>query len=437
MKKFKYLILLLLFFILFLPQAVSAASDVSEYWHNSICLQMYHSNVYLKDLSLIDINYAYIDTYDEEEGEEEWEDEWEEEIEVEPETLESQIERANKEARIIRNTTITGGIMGTLPTLIFAGIFAGSGDVQVYGILAGTAGGAVMGSLSGNAFARVMISMNNKNASVGFLTGVPLGMLFGALSGATAGGLMFIGAESDPNDWIEVGPRFGMFGGAIIGTIVGGITGGIAGSSINESLGARGEAVIVQKRSPSGRMTPVVRIPDSTGVKRTLVEVPKPPLSMSRIGAEVIVGTLSGYCLGGICELKFDKNDLAWGVAGVIGTTIGVYSAGNRNDETGNFVGTLFFSAIGMTSSYLLLTDSQNRENRSLFLWGSPVVCSIFATFVFNAGRRYTHYQGVEIGLLNLKDDRVIFGNPSMYIHSDPFGQKEISYGVELVKIKF
>jgi hypothetical protein len=110
MGKINYLILLLLsFLILFLPQTVAADSHVSENWHNSICLQVYLSNVYLEDLSSIDINYAYYDPYDEEEGEEEWEDEWEEDIEVEPETLESQIERANKEARIIRNTTITGG----------------------------------------------------------------------------------------------------------------------------------------------------------------------------------------------------------------------------------------------------------------------------------------------------------------------------------------
>lgn len=282
MEKFKYLMLLLLsFFLLFFPQAVSAGSGVSEYWHTSICLRVYYSSSYIEDFSSIDIDCAYYDPYAEEEGDEEWEDEWEneEEIEIEPESLELQMERANKEARIVRNTTITGGVMGALPTLIFGAIFASSGDLQIYGLLLGTAGGAIVGSLSGNAFARAMISMNQKNAAVGFFTGVPLGMLCGALSGATAGGLVFLGAESSPNDWIEVGPRFGMFGGAIVGAIVGGITGGIAGASINVSLS--------------------------------------------------------------------------------------------------------------------------------------------------------------RIGLLNFKDNRVIIGNPSMYMHSDPFGGKEVAYGVELVKFKF
>ncbi len=460
MKKFKYLMFLLLsFFILFLPQAVSADSNVSKYWHNSICLQVYYSNIYIEDSPSINIDYAYYDPYDDEVGGKEWEDDWgkEGEIEREPGTLELQIDRANKEARIIKNTTITGGIMGTLSPLIFAGIFSYSGYLHGYGVLAATAGGALVGSLSGNGFARVMVSMNNKDAAVGFFTGIPLGMLCGALSGATVGGLMFLGAESGSDDWIDVGPRLGIFGGAIIGAIVGGITGGIAGPSINQSLGARGivvngvrgdsireslplereEADVMYKRSPAGRMTTFVRIPDSTGVQRTLLEVPKPPLRMSRIGAEVIVGTLSGYCLGGICELKFEKSDLAWAVAGVIGTTIGVYSTGNRNNETGSFVGTLVFSALGMTLSHVLLSDSEDRGNRSLFLLGSPVVSSIFATFIFNASRRYSRYQGVEIGLLNFKDNRVILGNPSMYIHSDPFGQREIVYGVDLFKFKF
>jgi hypothetical protein len=340
--------------------------------------------------------------------------------------------------------------MGALPPLIFAGAFAYSGYLHGYGVLAATAGGTVVGSLSGNVFARAMISMNQKNAAVGFLTGVPLGAFFGALSGATAGGLLLMGT---PSDELFSGPKFGAAAGAIIGAIVGGITGGIAGPSINQSLGARGivvngvrgdsireslplereEADVMYKRSPAGRMTTFVRIPDSTGVQRTLLEVPKPPLRMSRIGAEVIVGTLSGYCLGGICELKFEKSDLAWAVAGVVGTTVGVYAAGNRNNETGSFAGALIFSSIGMTLSCWSL----NRENRNLFLGLSPVVSSIFATFVFNATRRYSRYQGVEIGLLNFKDNRVILGNPSMYIHSDPFGQREIVYGVDLFKFKF
>jgi hypothetical protein len=435
MKKFKYLILLLLsFFILFFPQAISAGSGVSEYWHNSISLQVYYSNVYIEDSPSVDTDYAYYDPYDEEEGEEEWGDEWEEEeeIETEPETVELQIKRAK--AGIMRNMTITGGIMGALPPLIFAAAFSYSGYIHGYGVLAATAGGTLLGSASGNVFARAMISLNQKNAAAGFLIGVPLGTLFGALTGTAAGGLLLLGSESSSDDWIDVGPEVGIFVGAIVGAVVGSITGGIAGVVISESLGRLN---IERRPSPRGEITTYVKIPDSSGVKTTLVEVPKPPLRMSKISTEVIVGALSGYCLGVICELKFRKNNLAWAVAGVTGTTIGVYSTGNRNNETGNFLGTLLLSSVGMALSFRFISGSEYRQNRSLFLGGSPVVASIFAAFAFNVSRSYTSYQGVDVGLLNFKDDRVILGNPAMYVYSDPFKKKEVAYGLELFKFKF
>ncbi len=446
MEEFKYLILLLLsFYILLLPQAVSAGSNVSEYWHNSICLQVYYSNAYIEDSPSIDIDYAYYDPYDEEEGEEEWEDEWEEEkeIEIEPETLESQIVRRNKEKTAKKTMGIVGGVMGALTPLFFA-----VEGVQAYGVLLGIAGGGLVGSGGGFLFAEAMIpgediEGGNVKPPAGCLLGAFLGTLIGAASGATAGGLMLIGTGSDSPDSFG-GPGFGIFAGAIIGGMVGSVTGGIAGASITESFQAgREESNIVQKRFPTGRMKTFVRIPDSTRVKRTLVEVPKPPLSMNKIATEAIVGALSGYCIGGISELmladdpSFITKNFYWMSGVTIATTMGVYYSGSHNNETGNFLGTLFLSSLGMTLSYALLSDSEDSENRSLFLGGSPVVCSIFATFAFNVGRRYTRYQGVDVGLLNLQDDRVIVGNPSMCIRSDPFGGKEVAYGIELVKLKF
>ncbi|MBN1695297.1 hypothetical protein JW879_07855 [candidate division WOR-3 bacterium] len=442
MKKLKYLILLLLSsFILFFPQAVSAGSSVSEYWHNSICLQVYYSNAYIEDIPSIDIDYAYYDPYDEEEGEKEWEEE--EEIEIEPETLESKIVWRNKEKRTRKTMVIVGGVMGALTPLIFA-----LEDVQAYGVLLGVVGGGLVGSGGGVLFAEAMIpgediEGGNVKAPVGCFFGTFLGTLIGAASGATAGGLMLIGTDSDSPDSFG-GPEFGMFAGAIIGGMVGGITGGIAGASIAQSFPSGTEETnIVQKRFPTGRMKTFVRIPDSTGVKRTLVEVPKPPLSMSKIATELIVGAFSGYCIGGISELMLadDPSSLTknfyWMSGVTLATSIGVYYSGSRNNETGNFLGTFFVSSLGMALSYALLSDKEDRENRSIFLVGSPVVCSIFSTFVFNVARSYTSYQGVDIGFLNFKGDRVILGNPAMYAHSDPFGGKEIAYGLELFKFKF
>ena len=443
MKKFKYLILLLLsFFILFFPQAISAGSGVSEYWHNSISLQVYYSNVYIEDSPSVDTDYAYYDPYDEEKGGGEWEDE--EEIEIELEALESKIVWRNKEKRARKTMGIVGGIMGALTPLVFAG----EEGVQAYGVLLGVAGGGLVGSGGGVLFAEAMIpgediEGENVKAPVGCFFGTFLGTLIGAASGATAGGLMLIGAEVD-SDWIDVGPKFGIFAGAIIGGMVGGITGGIAGASIAQSFPSGTEETnIVQKRFPTGRMKTFVKIPDSTGVRRTLVEVPKPPLSMNKIATEAIVGAFSGYCIGGISELMLadDPSSLTknfyWMSGVTLATSIGVYYSGSRNNETGNFLGTFFVSSLGMALSYALLSDKEDRENRSIFLVGSPVVCSIFSTFVFNVGRSYTSYQGVDIGFLNFKGDRVILGNPAMYAHSDPFGGKEIAYGLELFKFKF
>jgi hypothetical protein len=256
MKYLNYLvILLLLFFVLFSPVKVTADSSVSENWHNSLCLRFYCSNTYFEDFSSSDINYTSNDPYGEE-GEEEWEDEQEEvEVKAEPETLESQIDRANKEARIIRSTTITGGVMGVLPTLVFGS----SLGVQPSGFFFGAVGGGIVGSLSGNLFARAMIQGEDHNAVKGFLGGIALGMLAGAVSGATAGGLMLIGTESDSDDFFG-GPGLGMLGGAIIGAVVGGITGGIAGAAINVSLNTTETGLIDFRNCEINLSTPSINI---------------------------------------------------------------------------------------------------------------------------------------------------------------------------------
>ena len=292
--------------------------------------------------------------------------------------------------------------------------------------------------MGGSVVAEGLIPEKEGDPAKGLFVGVFAGAFMGGVTGATTGALSFVGA---PRDYPLSHPVFGAVVGGIAGAFLGGIYGGLGGASINEAFSEKGvRSNVVRKRLPSGKMGFLVESTDSVLRRRILIEAPKPPLKVNKIRNELIVGALSAYCIGGLSELAFDGNDFMWGVSGLIAGAIGVCKVGTRDNETGSLAGTLFMGAGGMFLSHRLWGNREyidGRENRGLFLGLSPIVTAIGLTLAFNMTRSYVDYQNVETGFLNLKDSRIIIGNPSMYVHSDPFGNKEVAYGFELFKFKF
>ncbi len=168
-----------------------------------------------------------------------------------------------------------------------------------------------------------------------------------------------------------------------------------------------------------------------------ILEIPKPPLSIRKICGEIVGCTYAGYFFGGLSQLLFRENDFAWSVAIIVPAQALCLSPQGFGEPSryqyvdGNYNCAFLFGCLGMFLSHEFI------ESKPLFIISSPLISSTFAAVAWNITRRYENYGVTKTGLLNLNDDRVILGNPSMYIHSDPFGQKEIAYGFELIRFKF
>jgi hypothetical protein len=195
---------------------VAAESCVSENWHCLVCSQICYSDYPAEMLGSGYVDYVYSDSY-----------------EKEREILDFKMDERSNEAGITKTMGWAGGVLGGLTPLIFGSLL----DVGGLGILLSAAGGGFVGGAGGVLFAKVMTPVEGEEGGVrnpvgGCILGMPFGALIGAASGATAGGLMFIGAESDSPDSFG-GSGFGMFAGAIIGGVVGGLAGGVSGIFIS------------------------------------------------------------------------------------------------------------------------------------------------------------------------------------------------------------
>ena len=205
------------FLILLFSFEVAAESCVSENWHNHVCSQMCYPDCSAEMLSSGYIDYVYSDFY-----------------EKERELLDFKSDERSKGIGVTRTMGWAGGILGGVTPLIFGSFF----DFGGLKVLLSAAGGGFVGGVGGILFAEVMTPVDGeegrrfKNPVGGCILGIPFGALIGAASGATAGGLMFVGTGSDNPDSFS-GPGLGMFAGAIIGGAVGGLAGGVSGLLIS------------------------------------------------------------------------------------------------------------------------------------------------------------------------------------------------------------
>jgi len=154
----------------------------------------------------------------------------------------------------------------------------------------------------------------------------------------------------------------------------------------------------------------------------------KPPLSGGRIVGEIIAGVGLGGSFGlagaGIC-LR-DENDVATAFSGLIaytiGSAIGVYLGGNRDNETGNFSGVLIGSTLGTLIGLGVgswLSNLYFEPNWTIFaaIFSAP----ISATAVFNLTRRYKSPPDSKTSLINFRDSKLSLAVPSVYFRDSQF----------------
>ena len=166
-----------------------------------------------------------------------------------------------------------------------------------------------------------------------------------------------------------------------------------------------------------------------------------PPRIAEEIFAGVVGGLVGGAIGGGIgwaigsgvergSEPLTEYPELLGAALGatvgyVLGSPIGVYNAGDTENETGNFLATL---GGGVAGGFLgLLIGGVGA------LPGIP----IGATVGFNMTRRYKTPPPSKNGLINFKGGRMYVGTPTIYLQPDPLDRKVLTHNVELVKATF
>ncbi|TET45264.1 hypothetical protein E3J62_07905 [candidate division TA06 bacterium] len=166
-----------------------------------------------------------------------------------------------------------------------------------------------------------------------------------------------------------------------------------------------------------------------------------PPRIAEEIFAGVVGGLVGGAIGGGIgwaigsgvergSEPLTEYPELLGAALGatvgyVLGSPIGVYNAGDTENETGNFLATL---GGGVAGGFLgLLIGGVGA------LPGIP----IGATVGFNMTRRYKTPPPPENGLINIKDGRMRLATPKIYLQPDPLDKKTLIHNADLVIATF
>ncbi|MBC8230129.1 hypothetical protein H8E77_11330 [bacterium] len=119
----------------------------------------------------------------------------------------------------------------------------------------------------------------------------------------------------------------------------------------------------------------------------------KPPLSVRNITNELISGTVGGICVG--YYVGWFAGNIGYFTGYMLGSSSGVYRAGNMGNETGSFWATLGGSVLGgilgvgiilVTNHYELVSENVQSKAEIVSILSSPV---IGATIGFNLTRKY------------------------------------------------
>lgn len=180
----------------------------------------------------------------------------------------------------------------------------------------------------------------------------------------------------------------------------------------------------------------------------------KPPLNYGRILGEIVLGGIGGIGLGyagariGGQSFECEGEDgflcglygalIGASIGWMAGSTAGVYVVGNAGDERGSLMATLLGSLggilIGTVISGALLQDDD--ESPMIFLTVPPISAAIVAAFAFNSSRRYRSISSSASGLIDIRDGRVRFNVPSIYLYQTRMDGK-ISRSVNLLWATF
>jgi len=119
----------------------------------------------------------------------------------------------------------------------------------------------------------------------------------------------------------------------------------------------------------------------------------KPPLSVRNITNELISGTVGGICIG--YYVGWFAGNIGYCTGYMLGSSSGVYRAGNMGNETGSFWATLGGSVLGgilgvgiilVTNHYELVSEDVQSKVEIVSILSFPV---IGATIGFNLTRKY------------------------------------------------
>ena len=178
----------------------------------------------------------------------------------------------------------------------------------------------------------------------------------------------------------------------------------------------------------------------------------KPPLRIKRIGGEILVGGglgivgaiglgAAGAGIGALLGGNDGEDAVLVGMAigaGLgysIGSGLGVYLAGDNDDETGSFVATFLGGLLGTGLSYAIIFATQGWGELPFYLClPIPPICACIG---FNMTRRYKSSPSSGTALLNFREGQINIGIPMVHFQSDPFVKRALAMNVNLISVEF
>ena len=166
-----------------------------------------------------------------------------------------------------------------------------------------------------------------------------------------------------------------------------------------------------------------------------------PPISLPKFILQSVVGIGLGFAVGDLFKKNFEATSTSGGdgpdfrpiiwflIGDALGSGLGVYLIGNYGSTNGNLFYTLLGSAFGTFCGALLSGGTETAVPLILLPTAG-------ALFLFNATREFDDDYS-DTAILNIKNEKVHFGTPRIFLTRIDETSNKLRYNFELLRVNF